>query len=79
MNKPTDSPTPPSAIHELEMLFGSLKMPYDQTEIVRFNLAYQRVYPCLSRTEKRRAEQLVDALIDDLEQKGLASKIYGVV
>lgn len=67
------------AIYEINELFNSLAKPYGESEIVRFNLAYRRIYPQLSRTEKRRAESLVDALIDNLEHKSLAPKIYGVV
>ena len=68
-----------TGIQELNELFNNLRKPYGQGEIVRFNLAYQKVYPQLSRLEKRRAEVLVDALLVNLEDERLASKIYGVV
>jgi len=48
-------------------------------EVVRFNLAYQRIYPHLSREEEQHAEVLVDAMIADLENESLAAQIYGVV
>jgi hypothetical protein len=72
------------AIHSEEMgelvtLFNSLRKPYGQGEIVRFNLVYQRLYPHLTRSEKQCAEKLVDALLDNLADEGLAPKVYGVV
>ncbi len=69
----------PSGIHELNELFNNQRKPCGKGEIVRFNLAYQRIYPQLSRAEKRHAEILVDTLIDNLEDEKLASMIYGVV
>ncbi len=68
-----------SGIQELKDLFNSLQRPYGQGEIVRFNLLYQRLYPQLSRSEKRCAEELVDALLADLGDEHLAPKVYGVV
>ena len=79
MNAATVTPIHTSGISELNELFNILRKPYGDGEIVRFNLAYQRVYPQLSRTEKRHAETLVDTLIENLEREGLAPKIYGVV
>ncbi len=73
------SPLCSTVIQELNDLFNSLQKPYALGEIVRFNPAYQRLYPQMSRTEKLCAEKLVDALLMDLEDKKLASKIYGVV
>jgi hypothetical protein len=73
------SPLCSPGIQELNDLFNSLKRPYGQDEIVRFNLAYQRLYPQLSRSEKLCAEKLVDDLLVDLENKNLAAKIYGIV
>jgi hypothetical protein len=79
MSIATASPTQSPALYEIDALFNSLRKPCGPGEIVRFNLAYQRVYPQLSQTEKRRAEDLVDALIGNLEHGRLASQIYGVV
>ncbi len=73
------SPLCPTGIQELNDLFNNLQKPYALGEIVRFNLAYQRQHPQMSRSEKLCAEKLVDALLVDLEDKKLASKIYGVV
>ena len=79
MNTATVTPIHSSSIQELNDLFNSLQKPYGQSEIVRFNLAYQRLYPNLSRSERLRAEKLVDALLVNLEDENLASKVYGVV
>jgi len=79
MNAVNISPIHSPAIQEINELFKSLNKPCGQGEINRFNVAYQRVYPQLSRLEKRRAEELVDELINNLEHRRLASKIYGVV
>ena len=73
------SPLCSPGIQELNDLFNSLQRPYGQKEIVWFNLAYQRLYPQLSRPEKLCAEKLVDDLLVDLEHNNLAAKIYGVV
>jgi len=79
MNIATVTPIQSSGIQELNELFNNLQRPFGQGEIVRFNLAYKRLYPNLSRSEKRHAEKLVDAMIVDLEHEDLACKIYGVV
>ncbi len=79
MNAVSITPVHSHAIQELNELFNNLQKPYGKGEIVRFNLAYQRIYPQLSRSEKRRAEVLVDALITNLEDDRLASQVYGVV
>jgi len=79
MNTATVTPVYSAGIQELNELFNNLRKPYGKGEIVRFNLAYQRIYPQLSRTEKRRAEVLVDALITNLEDDRLACQVYGVV
>ena len=73
------SQLPSSNIQELNHLFNNLIKPYGIGEIVWFNLAYRRLYPHLSRSEKLRAEKLVDALLDSLEDENLAPKVYGVV
>lgn len=67
-----------SHMNELNALFSALKKPYGSGEIVRFNLVYQRIYPALNRSDKHQAEELVDALLRDLEHEDLAPKIYGV-
>jgi hypothetical protein len=68
-------------IQELTDLFNDLSKPYGQGEgeVVRFNLAYQRIYPHLNSEEKLCAEKLVDTLLVNLENEKLASRVYGVV
>ena len=79
MQNATVTPIHSSDFQELHRLFKSLQKPYGRGEILRFNRAYKPVYPHLSRQERHRAEELVDALIAGLEHRDLASKIYGVV
>ena len=79
MNVANISPIHSNGMRELNVLFNTLEKPYGKGDIVRFNLAYQRLYPILSRSEKLHAEKLVDSLIDNLEDESLASRIYGVV
>jgi hypothetical protein len=79
MNAPNIAPLHSSSMQDLNCLFNSLQKPYGKGEIVRFNLAYQRLYPTLTRAERLRAEKLVDALLDNLEDERLAPKIFGVV
>ncbi|MDD5037508.1 MAG: hypothetical protein PHE55_22500 [Methylococcaceae bacterium] len=64
---------------ELITFIGTLATPYSESDIVRFNLLYQRIYRQLSRDEKRRAEEFVDILIAGVEKKAWSAKIYGVV
>jgi hypothetical protein len=68
-----------SSFEQLVALFNSLQKPYGKGEIVRFNLAYQRLYPNLCRLDRMSAERLVDALLVNLENDDLAQQIYGVV
>ncbi len=56
----------------LQNLFNALPKPYGPGDIIRFNLAYQRAYPNLSRAEQRHAEQLVDVLIADVKERTAA-------
>lgn len=79
MEPPSVTPLHSPGILELNHLFNNLRRPYGKGEVVRFNLAYQRIYPKLSRVERQHAEVLVDAMIADLENDNLASQIYGVV
>ena len=69
----------PTPYRDLEQLFLSLQKPYNDADIVRFNLLYQKIYPNLAKTERQAAEGFVDALIAGVEREGLRSKIYGVV
>jgi hypothetical protein len=77
MKTPT-APRRSDGIQALDALFDGLKKPYGQGEVVRFNLAYQRLYPQLSRAEKLDAEKLVDALLLDLEDQSPARKSGGL-
>ena len=79
MNTAKSIPTDSSAFQELNTLINAMASPYGQGDIVRFNLLYQRIYPQLSRDEKRRAEEFVDALIAGVEKEEWTSQIYGVV
>ena len=64
---------------ELNTLFQSLKKPYGLLDILRFNRIYQTAYWLLGKEERRRAEELVDALIEGVESHELKAKIFGVV
>jgi hypothetical protein len=76
----TERTTSQSAgIAELEGYFAGIRPPYTLSHIRDFNTLYQRLYPTLNLNEKREAEQWVDRLIDNVERKEWASKIYGVV
>ena len=66
-------------LHLLQSLFMSLNKPCGLEEIRQFNRLYREIYPRLSQYEKRRSEALVDTLIENLEDQGLAARIYGVV
>lgn len=78
MQTAADTPIHSADFKKLQGLFDSLQKPYGHGDIVRFNLAYQRLYPQLSRDEKCRAEELVDALMADPQQQDLAAKICAV-
>jgi hypothetical protein len=79
MNTAPVMPLYSTEIIEINDLFNNLRKPCGKDEIMLFNRTYQRIYPRLSRLEKRHAEILVDALIDNLEDDRLAGQIYGVV
>lgn len=64
---------------ELETYFSGIRPPYTLMHIRDFNRLYRRLYPVLNREEKRRAEQWVDRMIDHVERKEWASRIFGVV
>lgn len=64
---------------ELERYFSDVRPPYDLHDIRNFNRLYQRLYPVLDRDDKMRAEEWVDRMIDNVERKEWASRIYGVV
>jgi hypothetical protein len=64
---------------EIKHFFHVHKPPYGLEHIFRFNRLYKRVYSQLNKEERRRSEEFVDKLIDELEDPRLASKIFGVV
>jgi len=64
---------------ELQRWFSSVDPPYSLEEIVEFNRIYRRIYRLLGREERRRAEEIVDALIAGVGDQAWAAKIYGVV
>lgn len=66
-------------LNRLRGLFQRIDRPYGLEDIRAFNSMYREIYPSLSREEKLRAELLVDTLIEGLERKEWASKIFGVV
>jgi len=65
--------------HELQLSFHRMELPYDLCDILTFNRIYGRIYRHLSREEKRRAEEFVDALIKGVANEEWASRIFGVV
>jgi hypothetical protein len=79
MHAKTVSPLYSEHFNELRTFFQSLQPPYTLHHIREFNAIYRRIYPALSREEKRRAEDFVDSLIEGLERKDWAPKIFGVV
>jgi hypothetical protein len=71
-------PTTSDEYSELYQLFESFQPPYREADVRAFSRVYRRIYSSLSREERRRAEWLVDLLIERLEKKELSSLIYGV-
>lgn len=67
------------SFYQINAFFQSIDPPYTLKHINGFNSIYRRIYPLLSRDEKRRSEEFVDLLIDNLERKEWAAKIFGVV
>lgn len=76
MNTATPSSLPSLGMQALIEVFNDLKPPYRQGDVVRFNLAYLRLYPKLGRSEKPRAEALATALLNNLEDERLASNVF---
>jgi len=65
--------------HSICAWFNTTIPPYGIHDILQFNALYKQAYPLLSREEKRRIEELIDRMIDNLETPKLAKKIFGVV
>ena len=71
-----------SSIHfqEIEQWFQGVQPPYRLKDILAFNEIYRRIYSHLTTEEKCRVEEeIVDALINDVEDPKLKAKIFGVV
>lgn len=66
-------------LNELLDVFYNLRKPYGVMEINRFNRVYASVYRNLPLQEKRRAENLVDTILKNLNTPDLANNIFGVV
>lgn len=64
---------------ELMQFCRHLTAPYTEHDVRAFNAIYRCTYRNLTREERRRAERLVDLMIDGLESRDLAPLIYGVV
>lgn len=64
---------------QLQYFFQAARPPYNLEDIDRFNAIYKRIYPLLNREERRRSEEWVDLLIDNVERKEWAARIFGVV
>jgi len=63
---------------ELQAWFGKHRPPYSLQDVLTFNAIYQRDYRLLSPEEKRRAEELVDALIEGAGRKQWEARVFGV-
>ena len=79
MNTAETIPIHSVAFSEITHFFHVQKPPYQLEHIVQFNTIYGRVYFQLNKDEKKRSEELIDRFIDGLEDRRLASKIFGVV
>ncbi len=70
----------PLDLEEIENWFQSVQPPYGLNDIIYFNSIYQRVYCRLTKEAKRRVEEeIVEALIRDIQTPKLKSRIFGVV
>jgi len=79
MNSAIVIPIHSPELSEIKHFFHVHKPPYRMEHIFQFNRLYRSVYFRLSREERRRSEEFVDKLIDELEDRRLASMIFGVV
>lgn len=53
--------------------------PYTLEDIYGFNRVYKEAYPYLNPRQRRVIENFVDIMIDNLSDKALAKRIFGVV
>lgn len=79
MQAVTVSPLYSESFNRLRHYFYCIQPPYTLEHVSEFNTIYREIYPRLSREEKRRAEEFVDSLIDGLQRKEWAARIFGVV
>lgn len=67
------------AYREIHGYISHLEAPFSLDDIQGFNVIYKRCYRTLSYDERREVEAFVDTLIEHVERKEWASRIYGVV
>ncbi|MGI9211654.1 MAG: hypothetical protein ACR2HF_04210 [Methylococcaceae bacterium] len=67
------------AYQEIHGYISRLEAPFSLDDIEGFNIIYKRYYPTLSYDERHEVEAFVDTLIEHVERKEWASRIYGVV
>ena len=65
--------------YAIHMWFHATPPPYGFHDILKFNALYRKAYPVLSREEKRRVEEWVDRIIENVETPKLVKRIFGVV
>lgn len=71
------APRNSAELQELQAWFIKHKPPYSLQDILEFHAIYQRDYQLLSQEEKRRAEELVDALIEGAGRKEWEARVFG--
>lgn len=67
MTRASTAERPTAGLQELIRVFRSLERPFGPEAIWSFTTTYKRVYPALSRTDKRHADDLVTTFIDNLK------------
>lgn len=65
-------PIPSAGYEELMQFCRHLSAPHTEHDVRAFNAIYRCIYQGLSQEERRRAERLVDLMIDGLESRELA-------
>jgi len=67
------------ASQELWIYISRLEAPFSLDDIQGFNARYKQSYPLLSREERRQVEAFIDTMIEKVDRKEWASRIFGVV
>jgi len=67
------------AFQEISSYISHLEAPFSRDDITGFNAIYKRTYHDLSRDERQQVEGFVDTMIEKVERKEWATRIYGVV